>query len=66
MIIPIATRPSRELARLIASRHDDGGRPLRQYWYRGQLQITRADGSELSALEQAHVRAAISALKGTT
>jgi hypothetical protein len=51
-----------DLRRLIASRHDDGGEPLQQYWYASRLQITRADGSELSATEQAHVRAAIAAL----
>lgn len=46
----------------LTSRHDDGGEPLQQYWYASRLQITRADGSELSATEQAHVRAAIAAL----
>jgi hypothetical protein len=62
MIIDLPHRPSAALRRLIASRHDAGGEPLQQRWLGGRLQITRADGTELSATEQAHVRAAIAAL----
>jgi hypothetical protein len=68
MIVHLPHRPSAALRRLIASRHDDGGEPLQQRWIGvgglARLSVTRADGTELSATEQAHVRAAIAALGG--
>jgi hypothetical protein len=66
VIVHLPHRPSAKLRRLIASRHDDGGEPLQQSWVgdgaMARLSVTRADGTELSATEQAHVRAAIAAL----
>lgn len=62
MIIPTATAPA---ASELATLHDDDTPALRVRSRGSMTEITRADGSELSALEQLHVRAAIAAQEET-
>lgn len=49
------------LARMLASRHDDGEAPLRVRQVGPDVAIFRADGSELSELEERHVRGVLAA-----
>lgn len=60
MIIPSLTLTPALLAWL-RSRHDDDAKPLRVRQRGPDVDVLRADGAELSELEQRHVRATLAA-----